>query len=82
MKKVKFKNFCSDTGTIIPNYFGLFNGCNSLPDIDLRGVKSISYSDLFNEFIESFNCVITDFKLFADDIILFNFKCQSLIIGR
>lgn len=51
LKKVKFKNFCSDTGTIIPNYFGLFNGCSSLPDIDLRGVKSISYSNLFNECI-------------------------------
>ena len=26
LKKVKFKNFCKDTGVIIPNYFGLFNG--------------------------------------------------------
>lgn len=51
LKKVKFKNFCKDTGVIIPNYTGLFKGCSSLPDIDLRGVKSISYTDLFNECI-------------------------------
>lgn len=47
LKKVEFKNFCKDTD-IIPNYHGFFRGCSSLPDIDLKNIKSNSYSDLFN----------------------------------
>lgn len=47
LKKVEFKNFCKDTN-IKPDYHGLFKYCSSLPEIDLKNVKSISYGDLFN----------------------------------
>lgn len=47
LKKVEFKNFCKDTD-IKPDYHGLFKYCSSLPEIDLKNVKSISYGDLFN----------------------------------
>lgn len=47
LKKVEFKNFCKDTD-FKPNYTGLFEVCSSLPDIDLKNVKSSSYDDLFD----------------------------------
>lgn len=47
LKKVEFKNFCKDTD-FKPDYTGLFEGCSSLPDIDLKNVKSSSYSELFD----------------------------------